>query len=236
MANYKNYSISAKKSKLYLKAKVPTEGYEEVIYGTNADKKTYHKYEDSIKGKPTHFESKTFTFEGRELKFLELTLTDGDDLNKLSIPLKNKGGYTNEVKALISSMNDLDITEEVTLSVRTSKYTTKAGVEKENLNIYINYVNILGENNKGLSTGYIPFSDVPPAIKEVDDDGDVTWDWKPVNKFYSAKLKDILSKFGNTETPAAPVQVPVAQVPATKKAPVNVAAPIEEDELDDLPF
>jgi len=240
MANYKNYSISAKKGKLYLKSKEATEGYEKVTYGTNAEKTTYHKYADSIKGTPTAFESKSITFENRELKFLELTLTDGDDVNKVSVPLKNKGGYTNEVKALVSAMNGMDIKEEVTLSVKTSEYTTKAGVKKENLNIYINYVNILGDNKKGLSTGYILFSDVPPAIKEVDeDDGEVTWNWKPVNKFYSGKLKEILAKFGNTEEPAKPAEpISAISTPAKpkEKAPVNVAEPVDEDEPDDLPF
>ena len=233
MANYKNYSISAKKNKLYLKEKTPTEGYVEVTYGTD-NKKTYHKYVDSIKGKPTNLESKSITYEGRELKFLEFTLTDGEDINKVSVPLKNKGGYTNEVKALVSALNGLDISEEVTLAVRTNKFTNKAGVEKENLSIYINYVNILGENNKGLSTGYISFSEIPAAVKEVDDDGDVTWDWKPVNKFYSAKLKEILAKFGNTET-QAPTPTPSASstpTPAAKAQP----ATIDEEEPDDLPF
>lgn len=238
MANYKNYSISAKKNKLYLKEKTPTEGYEEVTYGTD-NKKTYHKYVDSIKGKPTNLESKSITYEGRELKFLEFTLTDGDDINKVSVPLKNKGGYTNEVKALVSSLNGLDITEEVTLSVRTNKFTSKAGVEKENLAIYINYVNILGDNNKGLSTGYIPFSEIPMAEKEVDeDDGEVTWNWKPVNKFYSGKLKEILAKFGNAETATAPAATPAhaATAPATKPAPAAALNPVVEEEPDDLPF
>lgn len=232
MANYKNYSISAKKNKLYLKEKTPTEGYVEVTYGTD-NKKTYHKYVDNIKGKPTNLESKSITYEGRELKFLEFTLTDGEDINKVSVPLKNKGGYTNEVKALVSALNGLDISEEITLSVKTNKFTNKAGVEKENLSIYINYVNILGDNNKGLSTGYIPFSEIPAAVKEVDDDGDVTWDWKPVNKFYAGKLKEILAKFGNTEAQAQASAAPApAAVPVAKPQP----APVDEDEPDDLPF
>lgn len=229
MATYKNYSISSSKGKLYLKEKAPKEGYEEILYGVNKDKKTYHKYEDSVQGKPKSFEVREAPFEGRTLRFLEFVLQDGDTENQISLPLKNKNGYTDEVKAIVSSLNDIDVSEIVTLTPKISKYKNKAGVEKEQINIYINYVNKLGENGKGLPTGYIPFAEIPKAEKEVDeDDGDITWNWKPVNKFYARKIKEIGDKFeSKPKETAEKVKEPVV----TKRDP-----DIEEEDPDDLPF
>ena len=102
--NYNNYSISASKGKLYLKSKTPQEGYEKVTYGANGENTTYHKYVDSIKGKPSSLEVKEIQHEGKTLKFLEFSLVDGDNQNKVSVPLKNtKGSYTDEVKAILSA-------------------------------------------------------------------------------------------------------------------------------------
>lgn len=233
---YKNYSISSSKGKLYLKEKAPKEGYEEIIYGTNGEKKTYHKYEDSIQGKPKEFNTKEVDFEGRKLRFLEFSLEDGDTINKISVPLKNKSGYTNEVKAIVSALNDLKTDEVVTFTPKVTTYTpANGGKPKENLNIYVNYVNILGDNGKGLSTGFIPFSEIPRAEKEVDeDDGEVTWNWKPVNKFFTTKIKEISDKFPVAPTPEAPKEEtkPVATQAKTASAPETE----EEDNSDELPF
>lgn len=232
---YKNYSISSAKGKLYLKEKAPKEGYVEVTYGTEG-KKTYHKYEDSIQGTPKSLETKEIDFEGRTLKFLEFTLEEGDVISKISVPLKNKAGYTNEVRAIVSALDGLKIGEPVTFTPKLTSYTPKnGGVTKEQLNIYVNYVNILGENGKGLSTGFIPFSEIPRAEKEVDeDDGEVTWNWKPVNKFFFQKIKEITDKFPK-ETPAPAETKPTAA--PVKPAVTKAEAPaIEEEEDDDLPF
>lgn len=235
MATYKNYSISASKGKLYLKEKAPTPGYVEVTYGTDGNKKTYHKYEDSIQGMPKAFETKEIEFEDRTLRFLEFTLEDGDIINKVSVPLKNKTGYTNEVKAIVSALNGLKPGELVTFTPKASTYTpTNGGKPKENLNIYINYINILGENSKGQSTGFIPFSEIPRAEKEVDeDDGEVTWNWKPVNKFFSKKLKEISDRFESAPT-TEPEPTPTASAP--KAASTKPEQKTEEEEDDDLPF
>lgn len=226
---YKNYSISSGKGKLYLKEKQPTAGYEEVTYGTEG-KKTYHQYHSSIKGIPKYLEIKEVQYDGRTLKFLELSLIDGDVSNKVSTALKNKNGYTDEVKALVSALNGLELGEEVTLSTAKSKYTNKAGVEKENLNLYINYTGRLGDNGKGLGTGFIPYTEIPKAEKEVDeDDGEVTWNWKPVNKFYTAKLKELEDRF--KEVPSAES---TPQAPAPSKAPQK--STFKEEDHSDLPF
>lgn len=218
---YKNYSISNSKGKLYLKEKQPTEGYEEVTYGTEG-KKTFHKYFNSIKGVPTNFEQKEVQFDGRTLRFLELTLVDGNESNKISVPLKNKGGYTDEVKLLLSALNGLELGEPVTLSTAKGSYQNKKGETKEQLNIYINYVNRLGENGKGLSTGYISFNDIPKPTSKVIA-GDTTWDWTEQTEFYYGKLNEVIAKFSNT-----PKQAPTPQA----SAPVAT----KEEEFNQLPF
>jgi hypothetical protein len=193
---YNNYSISAGKGKLYLKEKQPTPGYEEVTYGVEG-KKTYHKYSDSIKGFPKEFTVKEITHEGKTLKFLELTLLDGDTSNKISTSLKNaKGNYTDEVKALLSALNGLNLGEEVTLSTKATTTTGKNGKEYKNLNIYINYVNILGDNGKGQGTGFIPYTEIPAPIEKIVA-GDKTWDWSPQTEFFYSKLGEIQAKFQN---------------------------------------
>lgn len=243
--NYKNYSISASKGKLYLKAKQPTEGYEEVIYGTdNNKKKTYHLYVDSIQGSPKSFEVKEIQHDGKTLKFIELVLVDGEDINKVSAPLKNiKGNYTDEAKALISSLYNINLGEPVTLTVRTSTTTGKNNKEYKNLNIYINYVNTLGENGKGLSTGFIPYTEIPaPIEKEVA--GDKTWDWSPQTEFFYGKLKEIQDKFKSVEANTTPNKS--NETSSKNSAPKanskadnikNVPAPtVDEDDSSDLPF
>lgn len=226
MATYNNYSISSAKGKLYLKEKQPTEGYEEVSYGTEG-KKTYHKYFNIVKGVPTTLEQKEVQFEGRTLKFLELTLVDGDNNNKISVPLKNKNGYSDETKLILSSLNGLELGEEVTFSTAKSTYTNKKGEEKSQLNVYINYVNRLGENGKGLSTGFIPFSEIPkPTSKVVA--GDTTWDWTDQIEFYYSKLTEILAKFQNTSSSSPK--------PATPKEAFEPVTDTKTEDYSDLPF
>lgn len=220
--NYYNYSISAGKGKLYLKEKSPKEGYEEIIYGSEG-KKTYHKYSDSIKGTPKNLEVKEVNYDGKVLKFLELTLLDGEDSNKVSAPLKNaKGNYTDEVKAILSALNGLKLGEEVTFTTKATTTTGKNGKEYKNLNIYINYVNILGENGKGQGTGFIPYTDIPtPTEKTVA--GDKVWDFSPQTEFYYSKLGEIIERFKSSTTPS--------QTSAPKSE-----TPKKEEVSNDLPF
>jgi hypothetical protein len=234
---YKNFSISSSKGKLYLKEKQPTEGYEEVSYGTEG-KKTYHKYFNSIKGIPKYLESKEVQFDGRTLRFLELTLIDGEVSNKVSVPLKNKGGYTDEVKLLLSTLDGLELGEEVILSTAKSSYKNKKGEDKEQLNIYINYVNRLNDAGKCLSTGFIPFTDIPkPTSKVVA--GDTTWDWTEQTEFYYGKLTSILEKFtNNSSTPAQQTNTEAPKIPVA--SPSEAFDKVEKQEMtedfDKLPF
>ena len=223
---YNNYNISAGKGKLYLKEKQPTEGFEEVTYGTEG-KKTYHKYADSIKGFPKSLEIKEISYEGKTLKFMELTLLDGDISNKISAPLKNaKGNYTDEVKAMLSALNNLTLGEEVTFTTKSTTTTGKNGKEYKNLNVYINYVNILGDNGKGQGTGFIPYADIPPPTEKTVA-GDKVWDWTPQTEFFYAKLGEIITKFQDVpESNSSTPQV-------TQSAGVNKK--LDESNLD-LPF
>src|SRR5690606_2795562 len=136
---YNNFSVSKKMAQFYLKESQPTEGYQEVTYGEG--KKTCHKYFKQVQGVPGSFGTKEVKYDGSTLRFLELTLQSGEDSNKISVPMKNKGGYTDEVRKLVSVLNGADLNEEIVLSMRNNKYTSKKGVEKEDLQIYGNYVN-----------------------------------------------------------------------------------------------
>lgn len=193
---YNNYSISSGKGKFYLKEKQATLGYIEVPYGSEG-KTTFHKYSDSLKGLPKYLDVKEISYEGKTLKFLELTLLEGDDIsNKISVPLKNpKGNYSDETKVLISSLNSLKLGEEVTITPKTTTTTSKTnGKEYKNLNLYINYVNTLGDNGKGLSTGFISYHDIPKAIEKVVA-GDKVYDFTPQTEFYYDKLNSLIEMF-----------------------------------------
>jgi len=232
MATYQNFSISKKQGKFYLKEKQPTEGYQEVTYGEG--KKTYHKYFDTVQGMPTYFGTKEIEYQGRPLKFLELTLEDGDIINKISAPLKNRGGYTDEVKALVSALVGYDMGEPVSIAPKTNSYTTKAGKEGESLNVYINYQNRKNEDGKNASTGYINFDQVPSPTSSVVA-GDKVWDWTPQTQFYYDKIQEIEEKFknGTTSVPSTPQ----ANKPLPKVEPQNAFPGLDnEDDSGELPF
>jgi hypothetical protein len=228
---YNNYSISNSKGKLYLKSSEPKDGYEKVNYGTDNSKVTYHKYFDSTQGVLKYFDVKEVEYQGKKLSFLELTLVDGEDNNKISVPLKNtKGNYTDEVKAIVSALNSADVGEPVTFSVK--KTTTESkGKTYENLNVYINYKNRLGENGKGLSTGYIPFSEIPKAEKEEDEDLGTTYNFKPVNKYYAQKIKEITAKFASGAASTNPQTSEQSAPPKVDETKSSIQQPVENSQL-----
>lgn len=226
-----NFNISAKKGKLYLKSKGPMDGYEAVAYGDG--KITYHKYFDKVEGIITKVETKDVTADGKNLQFFEVTLKDGDTYNNISTPLKNsKGNFTDEVKAFVSSLYNCPPFSNVSISVY-NKVVEKDNKKYDNLNIYVNLLDEINpETEKPQSTGFIPYSEVPRAIREEDPDLGVSWDWKPVNKFYIGKIKEIIAKFEDAKS-ATRVPDTNSDKVAKKESVSKTDAPIE---LDDLPF
>lgn len=230
---YRNFSISRGKGKLYLKSKEPKEGYEEVTYGEG--KKTYHQYHSKIEGVPNFFGVKEVSYQGRTLRFLELALQDGDIVNKVSVNLKNKGGYTDEAKALMSALRGLELGEKVSVASTISKSEGKNGKTYENLNVFINYLEREGENGKPPATGYIHYNDIPKPIKK-EVAGDTVWDFTPQTEFYYEVFQEIENRFKNNSTDSPKESDPIPSKEAVaekKKAKVTVE---EEDDSQDLPF
>jgi hypothetical protein len=231
-----NFNISAKRGRLYLKSKEPKEGYETVSYGDG--KTTFHKYQDRVEGIITKVETKDVEAGGKKLQFFEVTLKDGDTYNNISTPLKNsKGNFTDEVKAFVSSLNNCPPFARVSVSCY-NKTTESGGKTYDNLNIFINLLDEVDpETGKPKGTGFIPYTEVPRAIKEDDPDLGVTWDWKPVNKYYIGKIKEIISKFeaARAATPTAPPPSNTVGV-AAGKVNNNGADILADIGDDDLPF
>jgi hypothetical protein len=231
-----NFNISAKKGRFYQKSKEPREGYERISYGDGQT--TFHKYYDRVEGIITKVETKDVDAAGKKLQFFEVTLKDGDTYNNISTPLKNsKGNFTDEVKAFVSSLNNCPPFARVSVSCY-NKTTESGGKTYDNLNIYINLLDEIDpETNKAKGTGFIPYTEVPRAIKEDDPDLGVTWDWKPVNKYYIGKIKEIVSKFEDarsaTLTSPSPSNTVVVAADKVSNNGTDILAGID---YDDLPF
>jgi hypothetical protein len=211
--NYYNYSVSTAKGALYLKSKTPLEGYEEVTYGTE-NKKTYHKYVKNVEGTLKYLDVKELDYEGKKLQFLEVTFIDGENSHKISAPLKSaKGNYSDVVRALVSSLDKAEVGEEYIINPYTKKSTGGNGKEYNNIQIYLNYKNRKNEEGKNLSTGFIPFDEIPKPEKDEDEDLGTTYDFKPVNKFYAQKIKTLKEKFATTAPTPSPAQPTAKEEP-----------------------
>ena len=243
MATYNNYSVSVSKGSFYLKSKNPASGYESVTHGLNGEKVSYHKYENGITGLLKYLDIKEINFEGKTIRFFEITLVDGDTNNKISVPLKGtKGSYTEETKALISSLVGATPGKKYSITVQTKKTPGKNGKEYTNLTFWLND---LGDINtvtgKPNSTGFIPYKDIPQPIKEEDAVSGVSWDWRPVDKFYTQKIMELQAKFGatpanSTPSESAPQPTPKPAVATTEQKPVSQSPASDFDDDDDLPF
>lgn len=223
---YKNLSISKKKASFYQKSKEPKEGYEKVTYGT-PPKDTYHSYQKNVKGTPNFFEIKEAEISGAKMKFLELSLKEGEDINKISVPLKNKTGYTDEAKAFISALVGYKMGEPVSISLVNKTNKGANGKEYDNLSVYINYENIKNDQGKGQSTGFIPYNDIPKGVEKIVA-GDKTWDFTAQTEFYYSKIQEIEAKFkSSAASTSASTTTPEVE------SPVNDT---EEFDEDTLPF
>jgi len=235
--NYFNYKISGTKGKLYLSSKDPKEGYEKVEYGTETPKKiTYHAYSSNTKGTFEGFQMKQVEAGGVNLTFLEVTLQDGDDQNKISVSLKDKrSNVSDEAKALISAFYNAERGHEytVTPNVKVNNYN---GKEYKNLSVYVNSTSVMNDNGKGLSTGFIQSSEIPKAKKEDDGLGGFTYDNKEVNIFWGGKLKEISSRFEGQAPATPPPATPKEESKSAMKPSKDFEAPVNVDVDDDLPF
>lgn len=234
--NYFNYKISGTKGKMYLSSKDPQEGYTKVEFGTKKDPKvTYHKYVDRVKGLFSGFATKEVEFDNKKLTFLEVTFTDGDDINKISVNLKTpQGNVSNEAKGLISSLYGAEVNKEYSVSC-TVKVNHSNGKDYKNLNIYVNSTTELNEAGRGMSTGYISYTDVPKAIKEDDGLGGFTYNNKDVNAFWGGKIKEISVRFEGAEE-TVKKDSPKKDSPK-KETTSKMSKPlVDANEADDLPF
>lgn len=234
--NYFNYKISGSKGKLFLSSKEPLHGYDKVEYGTDNDRKVvWHKYIDRVTGTFTGFSMKEVPTDKATLTFLEITLMNGEDQNKISVNLKTpKGNVSDEAKALISAFYGAKVNHEYTLS-SVMKTNTSNGKEYKNLSVYVNSTTEMNDVGKGLSTGFIAFADIPRAEKEDDGLGGFTYNNKAPNTFWGGKLKEISARFDSGNIPASPSNT--ASTAPTKSEPAKAMAPNESfDEDTELPF
>ena len=237
--NYFNFKISQKRAKFYQSSKEPRDGFEKVEYGMEEPKKvTYHKYLDKLHGVVKSVGVKEIQYDGRTLKFFELVLVDGDNQYAISASLRNAKGtnYTTEVKQIVSCLDNYTAGEPVTVSLSNKTSVGKDGKEYTNFNMYMNYQNILDDNGRGKSTGYIPFDQIPKSeVEEVA--GEKLYTFKAQMNFYYEKIKALSEKFPFTQQAVAQTAPPPAQQPTPSAAPAPAAKPapaVEND--DDLPF
>jgi len=236
--NYFNFKISSKKGQFYLSSKEPREGYEKVEYGTPV-KVTYHKYIQKLHGVVDFFGVKEVTFEGKTLKFLQMSLKSGDDLYQISTNLNNQKGsnYSDEAKAMIGAMRGYKKGEEVTASLYYKTSTGSNGKEYRNCNFYLNYTNILNDEGKGQTTGFISHTEIPKAeVEEVA--GESIYTFKAQKNFYYEILQKLATEFVGSQQ--ASFSKPNAEAPSNTPKPVEMpkADPVAEsiEDHDSLPF
>lgn len=228
---YINLKISGKNGKIYESSKEPKDGFEKVLYGENNDNVTYHKYYNSIQGKFVGFGLSEMKSDKANIMMLNVKIDNADDKYTIAVPLKTTyGGITDTAKSIVSAFIGANANEDYSVSAYI-KLNTKDGKEYKNYNVFVNSLTNLDDNGKGVSTGFIPFSEIPRAEREDDGMGGVTYNNKPVNAFFGAKIREIEAKFAtnSTEAPAPQQSQEPKKVTTTSKL-----APVEDD--DDLPF
>lgn len=234
------FSISRKQGKFYLKSKEPKEGYEEVTYADN--KKTYHKYFTSVKGLPKRFMIQEAKFDNKTMEFLTIVLEDkeGGYENFVSTNLNSLATYTEEARKLVSVFENYQPGEPIILTIRKGKYTDKKGEERDTLEIYGNYLDILDDSGRGQSTGFIPYNEIPRAIERKVANKSM-WDWIPVTEFFykkileiGHKIKEFADGIENKETPEVlgdPKEVFKPETAEVSNQSIN-----SEIKENDLPF
>lgn len=224
---YINLKISGKNGKMYESSKEAKEGYEEVKYD-DGKKTTYHKYYNRVEGEFTGFNISQMVSNGANITMLNVKIKGSEDIYTISVPLKTTyGGVSDAAKALTSSFYNAKPGHGYSLTTFI-KTNESNGKKYDNQVVYVNSLTEMGDNGKGISTGFIPFNEIPRAVRLDDGFGGITYDNKEVNMFFAQKIREISDKFEGE----APTATPVQPKPAKKVTPVVVA----EEEEDDLPF
>ena len=92
----------------------------------------------------------------------------------------------------------------------------------------------MGENGKGLSTGFIPYTEIPAPLEKVVA-GDKTWDWTPQTEFFYVKQQEVLAKFQNVPTDTNE-QLEKKTPTATPQQAFEPADSTNREVHDELPF
>lgn len=223
---YINLKISGKNGKMYESSNVAKDGFEEVKYD-DGKKTTYHKYYNKIEGEFSGFGMSEMKSDKASITMLNVKIKGNDDIFTISVPLKTTyGGISDSARALISAFYNAKPNHgySVTTMIKTNESN---GKKYDNQVVYVNSLTEMGENGKGLSTGFIPFNEIPRPVKQDDGLGGISYDNKEVNMFFGAKIREISAKFEGTQDTPAPKKEEV------KKQPQEA---VVEDEDDDLPF
>jgi len=237
--NYKNLRFKWGNGKFVESAKQPSEGFQKIEYtdpDSKTDKVTYHKFHDEVSGiissvgmNETHFGT-----------FLRVNVKTGtDEITSIQVPYENQYGFSRETKALISSLRDYKLGEDVTIKPVVKTFTRRNGNEGKDVNFYINYKNIMNDEGKPATTGYIKFDELPELEKE-EKRGKTTYNSDKQMDFYYEVLQKVVADFekywedkkansaSNTEGDAS------ASAPEEEKA--GALEPNAEFNEDDLPF
>lgn len=224
---YINLKISGKNGKMYESSKEAKDGYVEVKYGKDNSETTYHKYFDKIEGEFIGFGMSEMKGEKANITMLNVKIKGDQDIYTISVPLKTTyGGISDSAKALVSSFNGAKPNHKYSVTAFTKKNESN-GKTYDNQVVYVNSLTELGDNGKGVSTGFIPFNEIPRAVRQDDGLGGVTYDNKEVNMFFGVKIREISAKFEESQEYTTPKKE------EDKKQPQEA---VVEDDDSDLPF
>lgn len=251
---YVNLRFKWKEGKFYESSNTAKEGFEKVTYskignnGAKEEKVTYHKFYDEVKGVISSVKIDKSPY-GTNLAVN--VKTDKEQITQIKLPLNSKVSYSEEAKAMISSLKGYETGEEVSIKPYVKTFKKNNGSDGKNVTIFINYVNKLDDNGKSLSTGYINFEDVPKwekkevrGVEEWNADAEMNYYYSILNEVmgrfdaYWASIKSESAKKDSTQS------VPKATKSSTKsvtKEPTSAMQPnenfgIEEFDEDELPF
>ena len=247
---YQNVKFRWRDASFYETSKTAREGFVENKYEDKKTKETrinYHRNMEFISGIISMVEIKKLAFGTfLNIRFFEKNPTGGNVSKTLSVPLEDIYGYSNETRSLISALRGYKKGEPVRLTASKKVVPNeKTGKENTYLSFWITYDNITDAEGKRESSGYIPFDEIPKAVKG-ETRGKVTYDNNARDDFYFAILSKLEAEFvalkaerdleyqnSKTNGSSAPSSTPPNSTPSNGLTPNEDFANMEED---DLPF